>query len=62
LQNITSEKSRYGVLITGLPESENVYDIHVEDCSFNGVLKGNEVFGARDVHYRNLMINGSEAN
>jgi polygalacturonase len=58
LENVTSEKSRYGVLITGLEDMENVYDISVSNSSFNGVEKGNSTVGARNVKYANLYING----
>jgi polygalacturonase len=58
LENITCEKSRYGVLIAGLPGDENVYHIRLENCQFNGVERGNSVSGARDVSFKNLHING----
>lgn len=58
LDNVTSEKSAYGVLITGLEGMENVYDITVSNSSFNGVEKGNSILGARNVKYANLYING----
>jgi hypothetical protein len=58
LENVTCEKSKYGVLITGLDSLENVYDINVSSCRFNGVEKGNAMVGARDVKFTNLYING----
>jgi len=58
LDNVKCEKSRYGVLIAGLPDSDNVYDIKVSNCVFNGVERGNSVSGAREVVYDNLLING----
>ena len=58
LENVTSEKSQYGVLITGLDNMENVYDISVSDSRFNGVAKGNATTGARNVNYDRLYING----
>ncbi|MDR0667558.1 MAG: glycoside hydrolase family 28 protein [Prevotellaceae bacterium] len=58
LDNVTCEKSRYGVLITGLDDVENVYDIHVSNSRFNGVEQGNAIAGARDVYFKNLYING----
>lgn len=61
MENVTCEKSRYGVLITGLEGDENVYNIHVENCFFNGVANGNKVSGARDVCFKNLHINGELA-
>ncbi|MDR3366229.1 MAG: glycoside hydrolase family 28 protein [Prevotellaceae bacterium] len=61
LENITSGKSQYGVLITGLEGLENVYDITVSNSAFNGVEKGNSITGARNVKYSNLYINGKLA-
>ena len=49
LDNVTSSKSKYGVLITGLDGLENVYDVFVTNCRFEGVAKGNAVTGARNV-------------
>ncbi len=61
LENVTSEKSNYGVSIDGLKESINVYNINVKNCKFNGVKNGNKVTGARDVKYTNLLINGKKS-
>jgi len=58
MEKVTCEKSRYGVLITGLNGRENVYDIHVTDCAFNGVERGNSIIGAKDVIFNHLTING----
>jgi hypothetical protein len=58
LENVTSQKSAYGVLITGLENMENVYDVTVSNSAFNGVEKGNSMLGARNVKYANLYING----
>ena len=62
LDNVTSQKSRYGVLITGYDDRYNVENIHVSNCSFNNVEKdpGNSVVGAKDVYYNNLTINGKK--
>ena len=59
MQNVTCEKSEYGVLIIGLDDDKHVSNINVEDCRFNNVSTGgNHVSGARDVTYKNLYING----
>lgn len=58
LENVTSQKSAYGVLITGLENMENVYDVTVSNSAFNGVEKGNAMVGARNVKFANLYING----
>ena len=60
IENITCEKSKYGVQIIALDSVCNVYDINVKDCHFNGVKDGNYSKGqTRDIRFDNLFINGS---
>lgn len=60
IENITCQKSKYGVQIIALDSVTNVYDIHVKDCHFNGVKDGNYSSGkTRNVTLDNLIINGS---
>ena len=60
LENITCQKSRYGVMIVALNDQCNVYDINVKNCQFNGVQDGNNIKGqTRDLRFDNLFINGS---
>ena len=60
MENVTSEKSQYGVQIIGLDEDTYVYDINVKNCRFNGVRDGNFRSGkTRNVKFDNLFINGS---
>ena len=62
MENVTSEKSKYGVQIIGLDEDIYVYDILVKNCKFNGVAAGNFSSGkTRNVKFDNLFINGSLA-
>jgi len=59
IENITSERSQYGVQIIGLDEDTYVYDINVKNCRFNGVQDGNFMSGkTRDIRFNNLFING----
>jgi polygalacturonase len=61
MENVTSEKSRYGVQIIGLEGGTNVYDISVKNCQFNGVTAPelNDLNGGFDhVVFNNLTING----
>jgi len=59
IENITSERSKYGVQIIGLEEDTYVYDINVKNCRFNGVAEGNFMSGkTRDIRFDNLFING----
>ncbi len=59
IENVTSQKSRYGVLIIGLKESCNVKNINVKNCQFDGVKDGNKISGmVENVKSKNLIING----
>ena len=60
MENVTCQKSRYGVMIVGMPDDCQVYDIDVKDCRFDGVPRGNSLTGKyRDVRFDNLLVNGS---
>ncbi len=60
LENVTCQKSKYGVQIIALDTCTNVYDINVKDCKFNGVAEGNSIKGkTRNIKFDNLYINGS---
>lgn len=59
LDNVTCEKSKYGVQIIGLDDSAYVYDINVKNCRFNGVAEGNSIKGkTHNINFDNLYING----
>ena len=61
LDNVTSEKSKYGVLITGYDDRVNIEDIHVTNSRFNNVeKKGNLITGAKDVVLNEVYINGNK--
>ena len=60
MENVTCQKSKYGVMIVGMPDACQVYDIDVKNCQFNGVAAGNSMTGQyRDVRFDNLQVNGS---
>ena len=62
MENVTSEKSKYGVQIIGLDEDTYVYDVLVKNCKFNGVQSGNFRSGkTRNINFDGLFINGSLA-
>ncbi len=59
LENVTCKESRYGVMIVGLDTGENVRDITLTDCTFDGVKEGNLISGqVAGVSSENLYING----
>lgn len=64
LKNITCEKSDYGVVILGLDDTENVYNISIENSRFNNVSKGNsKITGkTKNISFNNLYINGELVN
>jgi polygalacturonase len=59
LQNITSQKSKYGAYIIGLENTQNVDGITIRDCNFNGVEDGNKITDATNIVFDNLKINGN---
>ena len=60
MENVTCQKSKFGVMIVGMPDACQVYDVDVKNCSFNGVAQGNSLTGQyRDIRFDNLFINGS---
>ena len=59
MENVTCQKSRYGVQIIGLEEDTFVNDITVRNCRFNGVQQGNTITGkTRDIQFDGLYVNG----
>lgn len=60
LDNVTCNKSKYGVQIIALYDSVKVYNINVKDCRFNGVEDGNLIKGkVRDIKFENYYLNDS---
>ena len=61
VEDVTCQKSNYGVLIIGRDAVENVYDINIKNCKFDGVQKQPvKITGkTRNVKFENLYINGS---
>lgn len=60
MENVTCQKSKYGIEINGIQEAEAVYDIHVRNCTFTGVqdkpfFRENRM---RNIDFDNLSVNG----
>ncbi len=60
MENVTCEKSKYGVMLNGIQEACSIYDIHVVNCSFNGVsekpvLRENFM---NNIKFENVKVNG----
>lgn len=60
LDNVTSQKSQYGIMITGYDDKVNINDIYVNSCRFNNVKDGNLIIGAEKVVLKDLYINGKQ--
>lgn len=61
MSNVTCQKSQYGVLINGLDDHDEIYNINIENCQFNGVQKEavKRTGKSHDLHFNNLVVNGS---
>jgi Endopolygalacturonase len=59
MENVTSQKSRYGVLIDDLPQG-CVQDVYIKNCSFNGVTNENLniIPETLNIVFDNVTING----
>jgi len=57
LKNVTSRKSRYGLLLEGY-ERSLITHVVLESCDFNGVAEGNILNHVSNMRLRNVMING----
>lgn len=61
VENVTCEKSKYGVMIVAFDERCEVYNINVNNCRFNGV-HGKPIYRkgqTRDLNFNNLIVNGN---
>ena len=60
VENVTCQKSKYGVLVIALDTVCNVYDVNLKNCRFDGVQQGNKITGqTRNIRYDNYFVNGS---
>ena len=61
MENVTSEKSKYGLLIQAYQRAP-VTDIHIENCSFQSVAQPNVLEGVKNVRFDNVTINDETFN
>ncbi len=61
MEDVTCQKSRYGLLLNGLDDADNIYNINVKNCRFDGVQdEGLRRTGkSHDVHLDNVFVNQS---
>lgn len=57
VENVASQKSRYGLYFDGLPESK-IDSVAISNCKFDGVAKGNDVTNTSDLKLKNVYLNG----
>lgn len=62
IENVTSKKSKYGVLIEGYDEAHPVRGVHLKNCTFNGVTQGNKIEFGSDLVFENYLLNGELVN
>jgi polygalacturonase len=61
MTNVTSKKSKYGVLLRGYAHSP-IQDVRVTNCRFDGVSSGDVIEGVRDLAWTNTSVNGELRN
>ncbi|MFB3854842.1 MAG: glycoside hydrolase family 28 protein [Vicinamibacterales bacterium] len=61
LRNVSSRKSRYGLLLRGYGR-DPVRDVRLVDCRFENVAEGDVVEGVEDLVFRNVVVNGKVRN
>lgn len=59
VKNVTSKKSKYGILIEADPDHP-VEGIYLENCSFENVSEGNILKGYKNLELKNVKVNGEE--
>lgn len=61
MENVTCKKSKYGILLNGLDEQSQIYNINVKNCRFEG-LTAEPVFRtgkSHDVRIENLTVSSN---
>ena len=61
MENVTCNKSKYGILINGLEDDDQVYNINVRNCNFTGVTSQpvRRTGLSHDINLENVFINGN---
>jgi polygalacturonase len=60
VDNVTSTKSKYGILINGYSADHPVRNVFLKDCKFEGVAEGNSITHATDLVFENCYLNGAK--
>jgi hypothetical protein len=57
LRHVTSQKSRYGLLLRGYRHAP-ISNVRIVDCRFDGVAEGDRLEGVDDIRFVNTRVNG----
>lgn len=59
VENITCQKSDNGIWLEGLTDADNIYNIHIDNCRFNGVTKDaiHRIGKSHDVVLHDVFVN-----
>jgi polygalacturonase len=57
VRNLTARKAEYALYLRGFANAP-IYDIHIEDCEFDGVAKPNVLEFVKNLELHNVRING----
>jgi hypothetical protein len=60
MENVTSQKSRYALSISGYDHSP-ITGVHLKNCIFNNVERSNVLIGVENLDMENVKINGEPA-
>jgi hypothetical protein len=60
MENVTSQKSRYALSISGYEHSP-ITGVHLKNCIFDNVEKSNILIGVENLVMDNVKINGEQA-
>jgi polygalacturonase len=61
VRNVTSRKSQYGLLLRGFKNAP-ISGVTIQDCTFDGVAKGDLLENVKGVELRNVRVNGTLRN
>ncbi|MCB0615912.1 MAG: glycoside hydrolase family 28 protein [Phaeodactylibacter sp.] len=59
VENVQSSKSKYGLLIDGYSQEHPVKSVHITNCRFDGVEKGNSIEFAEGLKLEDFYLNGA---
>lgn len=58
IENVTSEKSKYGIYIDGYSDEYPVKNLNITNCKFENAEKGDKIKFAENIHFKDYYLNG----